>query len=175
MEIKLIGLIDCDFVNYKKPTLTLAFPYCSFKCNKEAGKNICQNEELCKEPKIDISLDYVVQLYKENPITQAIVVQGLEPFDSYVQLIGLVRRIREEISDPIIIYTGYTEDEIENGAYFTYEIKFSQERVKLWNQLKSYKNIIVKFGRYIEKSKPHYDEILGVNLASYNQYAKYIN
>ena len=175
MEIKILGLIDCDFVNYKEPSLTLMFPYCSFKCNKEAGKDICHNSKLCEEPKIDISLDYVVQLYKENPITKAIVIQGLEPLDSYVQLIELIDRIRKEISDPIIIYTGYTEDEVANGAYFTHEIKFSKERVKLWNQLKSYNNIIIKFGRYIEKSKPHYDEILGVNLASYNQYAKYIN
>ena len=175
MEIKIVGLIDCDFVNYKEPSLTLMFPYCSFKCNKEAGKNICQNSELCNEPKIDISLDYVVQLYKENPITKAIVVQGLEPFDSYTQLLALIRSLRKETLDPIIIYTGYTEDEVENGAFFSYKILFSQERVRLWNELKSYKNIIVKFGRYIENSKPHYDEILGVNLASHNQYAKYIS
>ena len=31
------GLIEEDFCNYKKPTMTLMFPYCSFKCDNEAG------------------------------------------------------------------------------------------------------------------------------------------
>ena len=35
-------------------------------------------------------------------------------------------------------------------------------------------NIIIKFGRYIPNQKPHYDEVLGVNLASDNQYAERI-
>ena len=41
--------------------------------------------------------------------------------------------------------------------------------------LKSYKNIIIKFGRFIPNDKPHRDTILGVNLASSNQYAKKIS
>ena len=38
--------------------------------------------------------------------------------------------------------------------------------------LLKYKNIIIKFGRYIPNSENKYDEILGVTLASQNQYAK---
>jgi hypothetical protein len=34
--------------------------------------------------------------------------------------------------------------------------------------------VIVKFGRFIPNQKSHYDEILGVNLVSPNQYAKII-
>ena len=34
-----------------------------------------------------------------------------------------------------------------------------------------FKNIIIKFGRYIPNQQAHYDDILGVNLASNNQYA----
>ena len=37
------GLIDEDFVNYKKPAMVLEFPYCSFKCDKECGRQVCQN------------------------------------------------------------------------------------------------------------------------------------
>jgi hypothetical protein len=37
----------------------------------------------------------------------------------------------------------------------------------LWD----YKNIIIKYGRYIPNQTPHYDEVLGVYLASDNQYA----
>ena len=57
-----------------------------------------------------------------------------------------------------MIYTGYYENEIND---------------KLKKRL-SFKNIIVKFGRYIPNDTPVYDEILGVTLASHNQYAKKI-
>ena len=62
-------------------------------------------------------------------------------------------------ADPIVIYTGYTEDEVKE--------KFSP--------IYLYENIIIKYGRYIPNQKSHYDEILGVNLASDNQYAKIYN
>ena len=35
--MKLKGLIDEDFVNYKDPSLFLIFPFCTFKCEKECG------------------------------------------------------------------------------------------------------------------------------------------
>ena len=38
----------------------------------------------------------------------------------------------------------------------------------------NFKNIIIKFGRYVPNQKEHYDEILGINLASSNQYAEVI-
>ena len=41
--------------------------------------------------------------------------------------------------------------------------------------LKRFPNIIIKFGRYIPNQQPHYDEVLGVNLASDNQYAERIS
>lgn len=44
-----------------------------------------------------------------------------------------------------------------------------------YNELKSYKNIIIKFGRYVSGQKQHFDDILGVYLSSDNQYAKNIN
>ena len=36
-------------------------------------------------------------------------------------------------------------------------------------------NIIIKYGRFIPDQQPHYDEILGVNLASSNQGAEKIS
>lgn len=41
--------------------------------------------------------------------------------------------------------------------------------------LSEYKNIVVKFGRYIPGQEKHYDEVLGVYLASDNQYAEKIS
>lgn len=57
--------------------------------------------------------------------------------------------------DDIVIYTGYTMDEL--SSYIPI--------------LQQYPNIIIKFGRYVPNSIPIYDDILGVTLASNNQYA----
>ena len=43
------------------------------------------------------------------------------------------------------------------------------------NNLKQFPNIIIKFGRFIPNQQSHYDEVLGINLASDNQYAKKIS
>lgn len=54
--MKLKGIIDCDFVNYKEPVLTLEFPKCDFKCDKINKCKVCQNSALAVEPDINISL-----------------------------------------------------------------------------------------------------------------------
>lgn len=41
MKIALKGLVEEDFINYKKPSMFLIFPYCSFKCDEECGRDIC--------------------------------------------------------------------------------------------------------------------------------------
>lgn len=48
--IKLKGIIFEDFVNYKKPCMTLMFPKCNFKCDKENGTILCQNKGLAAVP-----------------------------------------------------------------------------------------------------------------------------
>ena len=53
--MKLKGIIDCDFTNYKKPVLTLEFPWCNFKCDKLNGCKICQNGALINEPDIEVN------------------------------------------------------------------------------------------------------------------------
>ena len=159
MTIALKGLIDEDFVNYKKTSMTLMFPYCTFKC----GKDICQNSELAEIPHpLNVPVDLIYERYNHNPITKAIVLQGLEPLDSWDDVKELLHYVRLVVGclDDIVIYTGYTEDEIS-------------EKIKEIETL--YSNIIFKFGRYIPNQQPHYDPVLGVNLASDNQYAKYIS
>lgn len=152
------GIIDTDIVNYKKISMTIEFPYCSFKCDKECGRAVCQNSPLINEPNIDISYDDICKRYLNNPITEAIVFQGLEPIDSISDVINLIMwfRIKYNCLDDIIIYTGFNKDEID------------------WviDKLKWMDNIIIKYGRYIPDQEPHYDEVLGVNLASDNQYAE---
>ena len=158
--MKIKGIIAEDFINYKKPSMVIEFPICKdFKCDKECGQKVCQNSDLVNSPNEDISIIRIVKTYMENSITNAIVFQGLEPFDSKHDLYQLIKVFREYTKDDIVIYTGYTEEELD------YEIQVLK---------KLFKNIIIKFGRFIPNQPSYYDETLGVFLASSNQYAKKI-
>lgn len=158
--MKIKGIRDEDFTQYKKPSMFIAFPNCDFKCEKDCGKKICQNSQLATSDSIEVTELSVVERYLKNPITQAIVIGGLEPFDSWMELMRLVSLFRTETQDDIVIYTGYKKREIENN---------------MLRYLRAYRNIIVKFGRYVPDQQSHYDEVLGVSLASPNQYAERIS
>ena len=159
------GLVDEDFVNYKKPSMYIAFPKCSFKCDREACCSICQNSNLANEPDIEISNIELVSRYLRNPITKAIVMSGLDPFDTPAMLYNLVEEFRKYTNDDIVIYTGFKESELKNLQAY---------RIFL-NALQDFPNIIIKFGRFIPNQEKHYDEVLGVDLASPNQYARRIS
>ena len=81
--MKLLGIIDEDFVNFKKPCMVLEFPYCDFKCERECRLQVCQNSRLAGIPPLDLNDLYIIERYTKNPITEAVVMQGLEPFDSW--------------------------------------------------------------------------------------------
>lgn len=152
-------LLDEDFVNYKKPSMFIGFPSCSWKCDKECGMQVCQNGALATSPKKNICFKTIVNRYINNPITSSVVCGGLEPFDTWDDLYGLVTYLRVSTQDDIVIYTGYYKEEIE--VYI--------------DELKVFSNIIIKFGRYIPGCERHYDEVLGIYLASDNQYAERIS
>ena len=149
------GIIDEDIVNYKKTSMILEFPYCSFKCDKECGKPVCQNSALAEAETIDIDILSLISRYINNPITRSIVCQGLDPIDSWEDLLLFITEFRKRSDDDFVIYTGYRKDEIK-------------DKIEI---LKQFPNIVIKFGRYIPNQKPHHDDILGVDLASDNQYA----
>lgn len=146
---------DEDFVNYRKPSMFLGFPRCSFKCDIENGKQVCQNSALATSPDINVPLDEIIERYINNPITEAIVIGGLEPFDTFTQLYKFIKTFRNVTDDDIVVYTGYYKDEIEDMV----------------DKIASF-HVIIKFGRFIEGQTKHYDTVLGVELASENQYAE---
>lgn len=148
-----------DFVNYKKPSMTISFPYCNFKCEKDCGIKCCQNSEMTKLSNIPVNINDIILRYLNNSISKSVVMAGLEPFDSFDEIISFCINFRKYSDDDIVIYTGYKESEIE-------------EKI---SELKEIKNIIVKFGRYIPNQKSKYDEVLGIKLASENQYGKRIS
>ena len=155
------GITDEDFVNYKVPSMFIATATCDFKCDRDCGSHVCQNSDLAQEDSIHTGDDYLINRYLNNHISQAIVFGGLEPFDQWQELWNFLQKLRLQYgcTDPVVIYTGYTEEEIDGYVSF----------------LRTMPNIIVKFGRYVPLHQPHRDPILGVDLASDNQYAKQIS
>ena len=154
------NIIDNDYSNYKTCSMFIGFPTCTFKCEKDCGcKGMCQNTALVNSLNIEISCHDIIRRYLDNPLTSAIVCGGLEPMDSKEDLLELIHELRLFYDDPVIIYTGYYKEEIS----------------EIIEQLKKYTNIIVKFGRFIPNQEKHYDEVLGVFLASDNQYAELIS
>ena len=153
MTVKTI--IDEDFTNYKKPSMLIGMPYCTMKC----GADICQNYPLLKSPNTNIEVFDLVKRYIDNNLTQAVVFGGMDPFDSIADLLTFIFIFRSISDDDIVIYTGYTKCEIADDV----------------EELKNYPNIIIKYGRYVPDQEPHYDEVLGVYLASDNQYAEKIS
>lgn len=111
--MKIINVKDYDICNFKKPSMFIIMPHCTFKCDKENGVQLCQNCSLAKEPKIDISIDKLIDLYDNNPLTEAIVFGGLEPFDSEEDLHCFLMNFRYRHADTVVIYTGYTEEEVK--------------------------------------------------------------
>lgn len=160
MRIK--GFIDEDFINYQKPSAFISTAICDWKCCKDYGMNlsICQNSGMANQKTVDVDDSVIYNHYVQNPITKAIVLGGLEPMLQFEEVYSLIKYFREHgCNDPFVIYTGYNKNELH------WEL----------DQLRAFRNIIVKFGRYVPGQKKHFDKVLGVELASNNQYAEVIS
>ena len=86
---------------------------------------------------------------------------GLEPFEQFDEMFNLISKLRNEhhCDDTVVIYTGFEFKEISAKV----------------DSLRMFPGIIVKFERFVPNQEKHYDEVLGVYLASPNQYAKEIS
>ena len=100
-------ILDEDLVNYKKCSMYIAFPYCTFKCDKENGCQLCHNMPLAKAPDIEIETEKLVQRYLDNPLSHAITMCGLEPLDSFNDVFDFISILRDKYNchDEVIIYT----------------------------------------------------------------------
>ena len=160
--MKIKGLVDEDFVNFKLPCMFIYIGTCNWKCCIEANipVTVCQNSDLAKQKDIDIPIDEIFNRYISNPISEATVIGGLEPMMQFEDVYNLIKYFRDKkVNDVFVIYTGYYPNEIQD---------------KIEN-LKAFKNIICKFGRYVPNQEEHFDDVLGVNLVSDNQYGEVIS
>lgn len=161
MKIKTI--VDEDFVNYKEPVMYIGTAYCDGKCCREWGMplSVCQNDGWRASATVDIDDHAIVRRYLSNPITKAVCFAGLEPFEQFDEMYRLIHLLRHDYhcSDTVVIYTGYNPDEVADGV----------------QKLRTFENIVIKFGRYQPGFTPHYDDVLGVKLASDNQFALQIS
>lgn len=160
MRVKMI--LDEDFTNYKKTSMFIGTISCDGKCCREAclPLGVCQNDGWRESVTHRIDDNELCRRYLENPLTNAIVIGGLEPFEQFGEVLRFIRLLRTTYGcqDDVVIYTGFMPCEVADDLTL----------------LAAYPNIIVKFGRFVPNCEPKYDETLGVMLASPNQFAKRI-
>lgn len=163
IHLRLKTIVDEDFVNYCKPAMFIGTISCGGKCCTEGDfpLSVCQNDEWRACPILSVPDETIYDRYRVNPITRAILFGGLEPFEQFEEIFNFISLIRtlHFCSDDVVIYTGYYPEEISK------EIE----------ALKIFQNIIVKFGRFIPNRPHKFEPILGVELASNNQFAMRIS
>ena len=161
--MRVLKIIDEDFTNYREPAMFIGTIQCGGKCCIEAGIPlcVCHNDQWRHAGYQDIPDETICERYIGDPITSAIVFGGLEPFEQFPELIHFISVLRNNyhVMDDIVIYTGYNAYEILDEV----------------NQLRPFGNIVIKYGRYVPDQPYREDPILGVKLASFNQYAERID
>ena len=160
--MRLKSIVAEDFCNYKVPSLFLVSSVCDWKCCTEQCLDIgvCQNAPLISQPTHEIDNKDIYNIYCHNDITKAVIIGGLEPFLQFEEMVDLISYFRFHGEDcDFVIYTGYYPEEIKDKITI----------------LSSYKNIVVKFGRFIPNQKQRYDDVLGITLISDNQFATRIS
>lgn len=163
MHVK--NIQDTNFQDYKKTSMLIGTCYCGGKCWRERGLAVsdCQNEEMLAEPTIDISDEELIERYLNNPISHAIIFGGLEPFEQFYEVYDFIDKLRNvyNCEDDVVIYTGYNREE---------------EEAKI-GLLQHFPNIVIKWGRYSPgpMNPPAYDEVMGITLATSNQYGERIS
>lgn len=155
MRVKTIQ--DETFQDYKKPAMLISSIGCTWKCLTELDLDIsiCQNCDLAKMKTVKVSDAQIVKRYIDNNITSAIVIGGLEPMLQIDEVVDLISEFRKQTQDDIVIYTGY----------YPKELQLELERLEVFS------NIIIKFGRYRPDREKRFDELLGIELVSGNQFA----
>ena len=161
--MRLKTVVDEDFVNFRMPSMLIGTASCGGKCCIEAGipLSVCQNDVWRESATVEVADEDLYDRFLLNPLTNAIVFGGLEPLEQQDELLAFIRGLRHgrQCVSPVVIYTGYNRDEVQNFVEAV-----SKET-----------NIIMKFGRYIPNRPSVCNPVLGVTLASDNQYGTIVS
>ena len=158
-SIRLKDIVEV-FQDYKKSALLLCTCYCDWKCCAESGldQSLCQNSRIAKQREIKTPFASILKKVNAS-FTDAVIFGGLEPMMQVDEVIQCIEYLRlNGVKKDIIIYTGYYLEEIDSNILY----RLSQNKV------------ILKCGRFIPNRSSKYDPILGVVLASDNQYGVYL-
>jgi pyruvate-formate lyase-activating enzyme len=133
---------------------------CDWKCLKEQNLPLstCQNSHTCDIGNKEIELKELVARFNDNVLSECVIWAGLEPMLQFEEMLCFINEFRKTNNEEVIIFTGYYPE----------ELKWHIEK------LKSFSNLIIKFGRYIKNSKPIRDNLLKIELVSENQFSKRI-
>lgn len=148
------------FQDYKKSALLFSTCYCDWKCCTELNIDIsvCQNSKISMQREVNLPFHRILDMVR-NSITDAVIFGGLEPFLQADELVQCIQYLRNNgVKKDIVIYTGYYIEEISTETLLFLSL----------NQ------VILKCGRYIPNRSSKYDEVLGITLASDNQYGVYL-
>ena len=142
--------------HYYKNGLLVATVGCDWKCLKEQGLDIsiCQNSHTSKMQTKFISTKELVDKFNENLLSECIIFAGLEPILQFDEVYGFIKEFRKTNYNDVVIFTGYYPEEIKEEL----------------EKLKSFENIYIKLGRYIQNSSKIYDPIGKIWLSGSNQY-----
>ena len=160
--IRVKDVVYENFQDYKKTSMMLATCFWLEVFDwKRIRLIICQNSTISKQDNITLNINNLIEVYLKNPITNAIVIGGLEPLKQFDEVLKFIHILRNtyECNDDVVIYTGYYPNEIQDEL----------------NKLIQCQNIIVKFGRFEINSEKIFDDVLGVCLNSSNQWADKIS
>ena len=116
---------------------------------------ICQNNHLSSTQTQEISIKDLIKDFNKNKLQDCVIFAGLEPMLQFDEIINFIKEFRKTNKEDIVIYTGYNENEV-------------QDKIEI---LKQFKDIYVKFGRYMQGLPKVFDNVLKVELISNNQYA----
>ena len=169
--MKVLEIKPNDFANFHDPwghsSLFVGMGWCDWKCCKEAGVDvsICQNYELQNSgfskniPARDLLSRYLGE-------STSVVLGGLEPLNDMEGVLELASEFAElaegwprDVRAAFVVYTGYTREECHGKID-------AVARSLGWRP-----TLIVKYGRFVPNGNGRFDPVLGVTLASDNQYA----
>lgn len=148
------------FQDYKKSAILFSTCYCNWKCCHEAGipESVCQNQKVAQQREVYLPFESVLKKVNQS-FTDAVIFGGLEPMLQADEVVQCIQYLRQHgVKKDIVVYTGYYVEEIdeETLAYLAMN------------------DVILKCGRYIPDRKPKFDAVLGITLASDNQYGVYL-